>query len=108
VVTVSLTSTLHVANRSQLPIYDVQIATAYDTYRLDEMPAGAVAAGELRRELERHVVAPGMTWTSENALEYSYENPVMTFTDARGRRWRRDHDQKLHREQSGWTRGRLT
>jgi len=85
---------VQVANRSDAPIYDLEVTIPGIGMPLKnvEMPAGAIGTGTILISKRQFDLS-----SDSGQFEFKFEfdisgiaPPVLTFTDALGRRWRRD------------------
>jgi hypothetical protein len=90
--------TVRVANRSDAPIYDVNVmSTWYPTMlSISEIPPGDVATARVEIDVPEDLFVPessdfAVDWT----LNRAFEIPELLFTDALGRRWSRTEDHRL-------------
>ena len=93
-----LRTTIFVANRSEAPVYDV-VATVYrqhpyiDVLSIREIPGGAVAEADVVMEFGEATVSEKESWRGDDRVfKPEIRQPTVEFTDALGRRWRRDGD----------------
>jgi hypothetical protein len=89
----------HVANRSDHPIFDVDLKVKHRAWTLDELPPGRTATVSIPVEFRDHV-PEGASLPTRSTIVYELDRPLLTFTDALGRRWRRSEDRRLERVRS--------
>jgi hypothetical protein len=88
---------VYVANRSENPVYDIDLDLKLKylkPWKLAELPPGATATVTIPIEF-RDRVPKGASVPSHTFIKYKLAIPVLTFTDALGRRWQRTEDRRL-------------
>ena len=86
---------LYIANRSEGPVYDVDLRIrSGGPWKLAELPPGVTATVTVPVEFHDRVQAAGSI-PSRTSIPYELDKPVLAFTDALGRRWRRTEDRQL-------------
>jgi hypothetical protein len=91
----SLPVTLHVANRSDGPIYDIDLRILErESWRIDELPPGAAQKVAVPVEFRDRVQKAGEV-PHRTSIAYELAKPELAFTDALGRRWQRTEDRQL-------------